>query len=93
MKIYEFNNISYALKENIDDAFDYSEIKEYITPYFNGYDYIFGDVSYNKVRLKGFCNKKNKLYKKINDIDILEDYIKNYCAYGCKWFLLEKINK
>ena len=55
------------------------------------FDYIFGDIAYDKLRLKGFCDSNNKDKTKINDIKFLEDYIENYCAYGCKWFLLKKI--
>ena len=51
----------------------------------------FGDYAYNKLRLKGFCNFKNKNRKEINDIKNLDSYIKNYCAYGSKWFLLKKM--
>jgi len=88
---YEFNEIKYIIEKDENHIFNYEEMLSKITPYFNGYDYIFGDMAYNKIRLKGFCNKKNKLYKKINDIDKLEEYLKKYCSYGCRWFLLKKV--
>ena len=91
MKEYVFNDIKYILEQDENNIFSYEDIKEMITPYFNDYDYIFGDVAYNKIRLKGFCDKKNKNFKKINDINTLDSYIKEYCAYGCKWFLLKKM--
>lgn len=91
MKEYVFNDIVYSLDKDDNNIFNYEDLKEMITPYFNDYDYIFGDVAYNKVRLKGFCNKKNKNYKKLNDIETIDDYIKEFCAYGCKWFLLKKM--
>lgn len=89
-KEYVFNDIKYILDRDDENCFDFELVKESLTDYFNDYDYVFGDYAYNKLRLKGFCNKKNKLYKKINDIETLEEYISNYCAYGCKWFLLKK---
>ena len=46
----------------------------------------------NYARLKGFNDSKNKNTTKINDIAILDDYIKNNCAFDCKYFLLKKIN-
>ena len=91
MKEYIFNDIKYVLEKDENNIFSYEDIKEMITPYFNEYDYIFGDVAYNKIRLKGFCNKKNKNFKNINDINTLDNYINEYCAYGCKWFLLKKM--
>lgn len=87
---YELNNNKYIIKQDDNNIFDYSLIKEMITDYFGDYDYIFGDMAYNKIRLKGFCNKNNKLFNKINDINQLNSYLKDYCAYNCKWFLLEK---
>ena len=91
MKEYEFNGIKYQLLENEKEAFDYEEIKEKATDYFNDYDYIFGDIAYNKVRLKGFYEESSKKVNKINNIKFLDNYIKNYCAYECKWFLLKKM--
>lgn len=93
MKEYVFNNTKYVLEKDDGNIFDYEIMKDLVTPYFNNYDYIFGDLSYNKIRLKGFCDGKNKNKKKINDIKTLDNYILNYCAYGSKWFLLKKNNK
>ena len=28
--------------------------------------------------------------KEVNSIEYLDDYIKNYCAFDAKWFLLKK---
>lgn len=90
-KEYEFNGKKYILDKDNGEAFDYEIVKELFTDYFDPFDYVFGDTSYNKLRLKGFCNKTNKRYSKINDINTLENYIENYCAYNSKWFLLKKI--
>ena len=43
--------------------------------------------------LKGFNKKKNKNFNKINDYNNLDKYIKENCAYGCKYFVLEKISE
>ena len=76
-------------KEN----FNYDVIKELFTEYFLDYDYVFGDYSYGKLRLKGFYDSNNKKVKKINDIKILDKYIAQYCAPGSKTFLLKKCKK
>ena len=60
------------------------------TPKDFDFDYIFGDWAYGKLRLKGFYKKDNKKVTKINNIEDLDKYIKNNCAYNCKYFLLEK---
>lgn len=91
MKTVILNDIKYELTQNYKDGYDESLVKEKCTDYFINYDYIFGDWSYGKLRLKGFCERKNNNYKNINDIHLLDMYIKNYCSYDCKYFLLKKI--
>ena len=73
-------------KEN----FNLSDIETLFTEYFLEYDYILGDYAYTKLRLKGFNVSNKKTTKKINDIKYLDNYIKDYCAYGAKTFLLKK---
>lgn len=91
MKIYEFK-YKYQIEKDYKNGFDYTATKELWTDYFDEYDYILGDWSYGKLRLKGYCNKKNKKYKIINDYNQIEDYIKNNCAYDCSYFILKKID-
>jgi len=90
MKI-ENNSFEYELEKNYRDGFDKEAFLERVTEYFDEYDYIFGDWAYGKLRLKGFYDSKNKNVNKINDIKLLDGYIKNNCAYDCKYFLLKKV--
>jgi uncharacterized protein YutD len=90
MKIIEAENHKYELIENKDDCFDKEEFLNKYTDYFYDYDYILGDYAYGKVRLKGFCTKGNKKFNKINDFYNKDNYLKNECAYNCKYFLLKK---
>lgn len=84
------NEIEYEVVKDYREGFDSEAVIERATDYFNDYDYIFGDWAYGKLRLKGFYKKDNKNVKAINNIDSLDDYIKNNCAFDCKYFLLEK---
>ena len=88
--IVENNGNKYEVVKNYRDGFDKDAFLERVTVYFDEYDYIFGDWAYGKLRLKGFNESKNKKTTKINDIATLDDYIKNNCAYDCKYFLLKK---
>lgn len=83
----------YELIKNYKDAFDLSLIEEKYTDYFDSFDYIFCDFSYDKIRIKGFYEYNSKLATEINDIKIIENYIKNYCSYECRYFLLKKLKK
>ena len=85
------NSKEYELIRNDNDCFDEEDVVLRVTDYFDDYDYIFGDYAYEKVRLKGYYDSNNKKAKKINDIKYMEDYIKNYCSYGSKIFLLKKV--
>jgi len=93
MKIIELEKNKYKLIEDYNDGFNEEEVKEKYTDYFEGYDYIVGDIAYSKLRLKGFNKKGNKNFNAINDFANLKKYIKENCAYGCKYFVLEKIQK
>lgn len=90
MKNIELNGIIYNLEKNYKDGFSLEEVTGLCTDYFADFDYIFGDYSYSKLRLKGFYESNNKKAKDINNIKGLDDYIKNYCSFDCKYFLLHK---
>ena len=91
MKKIKINDIEYEIIRNDADCIDLDVLKEKITDYFDDFDYIFGDYAYEKVRLKGFHDSKNKKAKSINNINMLDSYIENYCSYGAKVFLIKKI--
>jgi uncharacterized protein YutD len=80
----------YNIVKDENEVFDLEVVESLVTDYFKPYDYIFGDYSYGKLRLKGFYDDKSKNANKINKLSYLEEYIKNYCSYGCKYFLIEK---
>lgn len=90
MKKLVINNVEYEIIKNYNDAIVEEEIKEKLTEYFDDFDYVVGDWSYGKLRLKGFNESTNKNTKNINDIKNLDEYINNYCSYGCKYFVLKR---
>jgi uncharacterized protein YutD len=92
MKKYKYNDIDYEIMKDYKNGFEEETVKEKLTDYFIDYDYILGDWSYGKLRLKGFNNKENKNYKPLNDIEKVDDYIKNHCSYECIYFILKKNN-
>ncbi|MEB3100347.1 YutD family protein [Ferviditalea candida] len=54
------------------------------------YDYIVGDWGYNQLRLKGFFKETNPKANKETSIAGLQDYLNEYCNFGCAYFVLEK---
>ena len=88
----KLDDINYELIENYKDGFELDAVKEKYTDYFYDYDYILGDWSYGKLRLKGFCNRTNRKCNRINDIKYKDKYIKELCSYECRYFILKKID-
>ena len=80
----------YFIMKNEKDAIDKEELEKKLTEYFDSYDYIVGDWAYGKLRLKGFNSKTNTNFKEINDIDHVEEYLKNFCAPECRHFILSR---
>ena len=87
------NDKEYKLIKDYKNGYDKEEVTNKFTDYFDNFDYVCGDWAYGKLRLKGFNDKSNKNFKPINDIKNVDNYIKKYCAYGCRYFILKVIEK
>lgn len=91
MKKVKVDNIKYEIIENYRDCFDEEEFITKCTDYFYDFDYVVGDIAYDKLRLKGFYEDDNKKSTNINKISTLNKYLKEKCAYGCKYFVAKRI--
>ena len=91
-KTITLNNNEYEIIKNYRDAYNEDELESKFTEYFYDYDYVVGDIAYNKLRLKGFYDEKNKKAKKLNNYKFVDDYLKKNCANDCRHFIIKKIN-
>ena len=57
------------------------------------YDYIVGDWGYGQLRLKGFYDDKNQKSTFDTKISTLQDYLYEYCNFGCAYFIVKKTGK
>ncbi len=89
----KLENNTYEVIENVNNCLNQEELVNKYTDYFEPFDYILGDYAYNKLRLKGFCDKTNERFSKINDISTKNDYLKELCAYKCNYFLIKKVKE
>ena len=93
---YSISNISeemnYNLIKDYRDGFEEEIVKEEMTDYFNDFDYVVGDWTYSKVRLKGFYDKTNKKVKNLNNYENVEKYLVENCAPNARYFILKKIS-
>jgi uncharacterized protein YutD len=57
------------------------------------YDYIVGDWGYNQLRLRGFFKDNSPKATKDSAISSLQDYLNEYCNFGCAYFVLQKVHQ
>ncbi len=81
---------TYEIIKDYKNGYNKDELINKYTDYFKDYDYIVGDWAYGKLRLKGFYEKNNKKCKEINNIDNLDKYLKENCAFDCAYFVAKR---
>lgn len=87
-QLVKSDGISLTILEDIGEAFDTEVFSQRFSEFLLKYDYIVGDWGNDQLRLKGFYqnNKKKPNHWKISR---LQDYLKEYCNFGCRYFVLE----
>lgn len=84
-------NIELDLLEDYKDAFDQTIFGQRFSPLMLKFDYIVGDWGNEQLRLKGFY-KDDKNVKSDLKISRLDDYLTEYCNFGCAYFVLANPN-
>lgn len=80
--------IEFLILKNVKDAFDATVFSQRFSDILLKYDYIVGDWGNEQLRLKGFYKQTDKKLSAMN-INRLDDYITEYCNFGCAYFVLE----
>ncbi|WP_248536350.1 YutD family protein [Staphylococcus aureus] len=83
----------FELIENYRECFNEEQFIARYSDILDKYDYIVGDYGYDQLRLKGFykdSNKKAEMSKRFSNI---QDYIFEYCNFGCPYFVLRHLYK
>jgi len=91
--LIKIDKTQYRIVENHDSGFDKERIEERYNNVLEKYDYIVGDWGYDQLRFKGFYEDERKESTLENRISHLEDYLIEYCNFGCAYFVLEKVKK
>ena len=84
----EAEGFTFNLVENSKEAFDATAFTQRFSEVLNKYDYIVGDWSNEQLRLRGFY-KNERAEESLEKISRLQDYLLEYCSYGCAYFVLE----
>ncbi|MCS4488116.1 YutD family protein [Streptococcus sciuri] len=82
------DDYQFTLTVNEKSAFDVIKFTQRFSEVLLKYDYIVGDWSNEQLRLRGFY-KDVKKGKEDKSITRLEDYLNEYCSFGCAYFILE----
>ncbi|MGX7059608.1 YutD family protein [Vagococcus humatus] len=87
------DEVEYKLVENYREAFQAEQVDARYSDILSRYDFIVGDIGFEQLRLKGFFSADAKKKPADTRIDTLQDYLYEYCNFGCAYFVLERVNK
>ena len=87
------DQVEFELIENFREGFDSEALDTRYSEILLKYDYILGDWGYGQLRLKGFFDDRNTKATYETKISTLQDYLYEYCNFGCAHFILKKIGK
>lgn len=85
------NQLKYRVLKNYRNALDIDLLRQKFDPFLDKYDYLVGDVSSDKLRLKGFFKGTSNKINLDKKVDTIEDYIYEYLNPGVAYFVLESL--
>ncbi len=76
------DHMHFELVEDYRDAFDEEQFKKKYSEVLNKYDYIVGDIGYEKLRLTGFYRESKSKVERDKKYSAIQDYLYEYCNFG-----------
>ena len=86
------NNYFEVIKDD-QKSFNEEQFTSRYSEMLDKYDFIVGDFGYEQLRLKGFYHDSNKKSDANKRFSAIQDYILEYCNFGCKYFVLRRLSK
>ncbi|MEF3304384.1 YutD family protein [Paenibacillus sp. GYB003] len=83
---------TYELVQEHKNGYNFEAFRDRFSEVLERYDYIVGDWGYSQLRLKGFFKESNKHGNKDTCASGIQDYLNEYCNFGCAYFILRKVN-
>lgn len=91
--MFEIENLKFEFVDSRGEAIPEEAITERWNEVLNRYDFIVGDWGYDSLRLKGFFDDKNPKASYDNKISNVKDYLEEYCNFGCRYFILKRVDE
>lgn len=82
----------FEIVQDYREAFDSERLGERYSEILNKYDYIVADWGFEQLRLKGFYDNRNRKVPQDQRIANLQDYLYEYCNFGCPYFVLQRVD-
>ncbi|ULG72590.1 YutD family protein [Macrococcus brunensis] len=73
------------------NAFNQEQFETRYSEVLDKYPIIVGDIGYEQLRLKGFYEDKNKKADINRRFSSIQDYLLEYCNFGCAYFVLRRL--
>ncbi|MCZ0704270.1 uncharacterized protein YutD [Natronobacillus azotifigens] len=89
----EIEGQCYEVIEEAKDGFDQKAFTERYSDILAKYDFIVGDWGYEQLRLKGFYDDQNTKASFDTKVSTVDDYLYEYCNFGCAYFIVKRIDK
>lgn len=90
METIEVDGVVYQVVTNVKEGWKPEFFQKRFSDILKKYDYIVGDWGYNQLRLKGFFHDRHPKATVNTKISYLEEYINEFCNFGCAYFVLKK---
>lgn len=81
----------YLIVLNHKEGFQTEKLGERYNSILSKYDYIVGDWGYDQLRLSGFYRDSHSKAPFEKKIGYLQDFLYEFCNFGCAYFVLEKV--
>lgn len=81
----------YEIIEDVKEGFQEKAFEDRYSEILSKYDFIVGDWGYEQLRLKGFYDDQNPKAAFDTKISTIDDYLYEYCNFGCSYFVAKRI--
>lgn len=81
---------AYEIVEEYRSGWNQEAFRERYSDILDKYDFVVGDWGYGQLRLRGFYENANRRVPFEQRIDFLDEYLQEFCNFGCPYFVLRK---